>query len=527
MRGRFIVLAMTFLTMSCSKDEVHSERGIDYDYGKELSHEMIVLGDRLENPYKTENMRAALKSLYPTKADRVDVQTTDLYVRFLPADEQEFQILEDAGLNLVDHPLDYDILVEGDWYHDPDVPEGDMTWQYAVVSHDFEFPDVRYEIIDECFIAEHGTATRSGDGIDWDVVEKTSYILTGNEDRLSDLPETKADGKVTPSGRITIVDEHANGGKPFGVAGVLVSCNSFVKFDSCHTDRDGYYTMSKTFSSDLRYRLVFDNEKGFSIGFNLVLVPASVSTLGKTGPEGINMTITKDSEIKLFRRCAVNNAAYDYYSRCSSDDLNITPPPANMRIWLLHTMEPSSAVMLHHGALLSNEYIATALGPYSTLAEYFMPDITLGMKDVTEYRRIYSTTCHELAHASHFAKVGTGYWNKYIEYIISSYVQSGGIMYGEGLSADAGYCEVGEMWGYYLESKIYKDRYGGSFPTYGTSYWFYPQIFRYLDERGINASEIFEVLDASVVSRTSLKNSLMLAYPAKRTVIDQVFNRYK
>ena len=100
-------------------------------------------------------------------------------------------------------------------------------------------------------------------------------------------------------------------------------------------------------------------------------------------------------------------------------------------------------------------------------------------------------------------------------------------MYGEGLSADAGYCEVGEMWGYYLESKIYKDRYGGSFPTYGTSYWFYPQIFRYLDERGITASEIFEVLDASVVSRTSLKNSWMLAYPAKRTVIDQVFNRYK
>ena len=107
MRGRFIVLAMTFLSMSCSKDEVNSERGIDYDYGKELTHEMIVLGDRLENPYKTENMRKALKSLYPTKADRVDVQTTDLYVRFLPADEYEFDLLESAGLHLVDHPCSF------------------------------------------------------------------------------------------------------------------------------------------------------------------------------------------------------------------------------------------------------------------------------------------------------------------------------------------------------------------------------------------------------------------------------------
>lgn len=521
------MLAMTFLSMSCSKDEVNSERGIDYDYGKELTHEMIVLGDRLENPYKTENMRKALKSLYPTKADRVDVQTTDLYVRFLPADEYEFDLLESAGLHLVDHPLDYDILVDGDWYHDPVVPEGDITWQYAVVSHDFDFPDVRYEIIDECFLAEHAAGTRAAEDVDWEAVEKAAYDITGNAGRLSAQPVTKADGKMIPSGRITIVDEHANGGKPFGVAGVRVSCNSFVKFDHAYTDRDGYYTMSKTFSSDLRYRLVFDNKKGFSIGFNLILVPASVSTLGKDGPDGIDMTITKDSEIKLFRRCAVNNAAYDYYSRCAADDLGITPPPADLRIWLLHSQEPGSAVMLHHGTVLNNEFINKLLGSYSSLVKYFLPDITLGMKDINEYRRIYSLTCHELAHSSHFAKVGSGYWDKYIEYIVGSYLKTGGTMYGDGMSVGAGYCEVGEMWGYYMESKVYKDRYGGSFPTFGSSYWFYPQIFRYLDERGIGASEIFAVLDSTVTSRMSLKNALLVAYPAKRSVIEQVFNRYR
>ena len=79
------MLAMTFLIMSCSKEEVNSERGLDYSYGKDLTHDMIVLGDRLENPYKTDNMQKALCSLYPTKADRVDLKTTDLYVRFLPA----------------------------------------------------------------------------------------------------------------------------------------------------------------------------------------------------------------------------------------------------------------------------------------------------------------------------------------------------------------------------------------------------------------------------------------------------------
>ena len=520
------MLMLTIMMVACSKSEIHSERGVDYMYGKDLTHEMIVLGDRLENPYKTENIRNALKSLYPTKADRVDVKTTDLYVRFLPATDDEYEILEEMGLQLVDHPLDYDILVEGDWYHDPVVPEGEVTWQYAVVGPDFDFPDIKYEIIAECFIAEHDAGTRADGGIDWEAVEREAYVLTGNAHRLQD-PTTKASGKVIPSGRITIVDDHANGGKPFGVAGVKVSCNSFVKFDQCYTDRDGYYQMSSTFSSDLRYRLVFDNQKGFSIGFNLVLLPASVSTLGKAGPEGINMTITKDSEAKLFRRSVVNNAAYDYYTRCSPGDMNIAAPPADLRIWLLHTQEKSSAVMMHQGALVENEYITRYLGPYSSLIELFAPDITLGMEGKTDYRSIYSLTCHELAHASHFTKVGTEFWNKYITYILTSFIKTGGLTDGDGQSEGAGYCEVGEMWGYYLESKVYKDRYGGSFPTFGTSYWFSPQIFRYLDERGVGTSDIFAVLDGTVASKSSLKNALLLAYPSKRTVIEQVFNRYK
>ena len=101
------------------------------------------------------------------------------------------------------------------------------------------------------------------------------------------------------------------------------------------------------------------------------------------------------------------------------------------------------------------------------------------------------------------------------------------MVYGEGISNDAGYCEVGEMWAYYLESRVYKDRYGGSFPTFGTSFWFYPQIFRSLDERGITPSGIFSVLGASVSSKSALKDALLQAFPNKRNSIEQVFNRYR
>ena len=389
---------------------------------------------------------------------------------------------------------------------------------------DFVFPDMEYEVIDECHISEFSPGTRA-DGIDWAEVEREAYRLTGNEGMLSPA-DTKASSKVTPSGRITIVDDNANGGKPFGVAGVKVVCNSFVKFDSSYTDRDGYYKMDKTYSSKLRYRIVFQNDKGFDIGVNLVLVPASVSTLGKAGPEGINMTVTKDSETKLFRRCVVNNAAYDYFSRCCADDMNISSPPADLRIWIINAMGASSAVMMHHGAFVEHRLISSFLGEFTKILKFLLPDITIGTKGRNDYRSIYSATCHELAHASHFTKVGKGYWDKYISYIVESYVMTGGMTYGDGSADNAGYCEVGEMWAYYLESKMYKDRYGGSFPTFGTSYWFYPQIFRYLDERGLKCSDMFSVLDGNVTSRAQLKTALIRAFPSSSEMIEQVFSRY-
>lgn len=526
MRGKIRLFLMAFAMMSCGKENPSSLNGIDYEYGRGFAHDRIVLGSRLENPYRTENVTKALYDLYPTKADRVEVTPTDYYVRFLPKSKSECDCLLSLGLELVDHPLDYEIAVDGDWYHDPEVPENNVTWQYAVVPVDFEFPkEIEYEIIHECYII-NPSANAKSDGIDWEAVERQAFINTGNADRLNGSLTKGGNVKVVPSGRITIVDEHANGGKPFGVAGVKVVCNTFVKFDYAYTDRDGYYTMNKAFSADLRYRLVFSNEKGFAIGLNLILVPASVSTLGKASPLGVNMTVTGESDAKLFRRCVVNNAAYDYCSRCAADDMNIAVPPSGLRLWILNDLKASSAAMLHHGTVLSNSYISAYLGDYALLIKYLLPDITIGTKGKTDYRSIYSTVCHELAHSSHFSKVGLDYWNKYIKYIFESYLESGGMTYGDGTGDNAGHCEIGEDWAYYLESKMYKERYGGVFPTFGTSYWFNPQIFRYLNERGLKTSELFSVLTSEVVSKADLKESLISAFPSRKSVIEQVFNRY-
>lgn len=524
MRKFFRLIVPMLLSAACGKEGGPELQDMVYGPDGEVYHEMIVLGKRLDNPYRTETVRKAYASLYPTKS-RTEIETTDLYVRFLPKDELEYDMLAEMGVAMLDHPVDYEIVKEGDYYHDPSIDEEHITWQYAVVPHDFDFPAVRYEIISECFIAENNADTKAFDDIDWEAVEREAYRITGNEGMI--VPQSKA-SRNKPRGRITIVDDNAGGGKPFGVSGVRVSCNVFVKFSHTYTDRDGYYEIPKTFSAKPRYRLVFKNSEGFAIGFNLVLVSASVSTLGKGPSSGLSYTITRDSDSKLFRRAVVNNAAYDYIRRCSSDDMDICAPPGDLRIWLFNGIKASSAVMMHHGAFVQQDLFKQYLGIFTSVIQFFAPDIMLGMDGKHDYQSIYDTVCHELAHASHFSQAGKGYWDKYVMYILESYLRSGGETYGSGQDGEnAGHCEVGEMWAYYIESMMHKDRYGGAIPTYGTSYWFYPQIFRYLEQRGFSRSEIFAALTGDVSGKSQLQQKLVALYPERRTVIEQVFSRYK
>ena len=140
-----------FLCVSCDPDR-HTpeiEQGRFQDL-KTLSHDMIVLGDKLEDPYSISNVKKALSALYPTKAGSVQLSPTDIYVRFLPKNDAQYEALERAGIRLLDHPLDYQIVKEGDYYHDPAVDEESITWQYAVVPPSFEFiQGIEYEILDE------------------------------------------------------------------------------------------------------------------------------------------------------------------------------------------------------------------------------------------------------------------------------------------------------------------------------------------------------------------------------------------
>ncbi|MBR0174076.1 MAG: hypothetical protein IJQ22_01055, partial [Bacteroidales bacterium] len=282
----------------------------------------------------------------------------------------------------------------------------------------------------------------------------------------------------------------------------------------------------KSFSTKPRYWLVFKNKKGFGIGLNLILVGGSSSTMGKQSQEGYSMEVSRESDRSLFARCVVNNAVWDYFGRCKTSSGTIKTPPSNLRLWIFQQLGVSSTVMMQHGAGVDNTLIKKYLGDWAPVVKWFLPDITLGFKGELDYASMYATTVHELSHASHFQQVDKEWWDKLIEFNLTGYVTSGLMTYGTGGEEYAGYCEVAEMWAYYLSSKFFRMRYPGTSAMFGTSYWFFPQVLYYLDEKGLDYFKIFQALVPAVTDRDKLRDKLLTLYPEFKTNILLAFNRY-
>lgn len=57
------------------------------------------------------------------------VRTTHYYIRFLPKDWKEYDLLKsDSLLKIYDIPLDYEIAIHGNKFHDPAICDSCPTW---------------------------------------------------------------------------------------------------------------------------------------------------------------------------------------------------------------------------------------------------------------------------------------------------------------------------------------------------------------------------------------------------------------
>lgn len=473
----------------------------------------------LENPYALDVMQA----VYDSHGIDITLEPTDLYVRFMPADSSQLQSLTyEYGLELFDYPLDIE-LSEGDVYIDPSIEEGELSWQYTTVSPDFKFPEgIMYEILEECYIPEDGEeiVLTKGEAIS---VEEAAFLSLG----YSVVPGTKLGSN--PTGTIRVYDDYKSSYVP--LKGVKIRCNTIVKWATAYTDESGKYSINKKFLIGPHYAIVFDNSKGFDIWGNWGPLAKANYSMGWHSKNGYSKDIDKNNQ--AWEWATVNNAAYDYYSMCSST--GITLPPENLKIWVFNSLENfSSAPMLRrvNDAIGFNGHsswgnffinIAAGYGVAATILnqiiKFVLPDITVGTKNKKSID-IYETVNHELSHASHCAQVGSAFWAKYVSYIMTYGA------YGDGTGKNAELCGIGEMWGYSMGYRQQFEKYGKDRLSLSSrDGWIHPDVFWQLMRKNIlTKKQIFDCLTADVTTYDVLVERMYSKYPEHADAIEKAFH---
>lgn len=398
MRKIFFILAfVVFILTSCDENEITNQIKLTEPIAKTVDPDMIKLGKKRENPYSVENIRKAYQALQADGVLRapVNIQATNLYVRFLPKTEEEYQTLKKQGYELFDYPLEYERIEGGSYYHDPSLPKDGFTWIYVVLPVDYVFGNIKYEIISELVLQDDSEVSEMSaqkvKAIDpnyWSLIEEKSFELTDNEyysKKESTSGMMKA--KVKPSGRITMDDDVL--GAEIGIEGVKVRASRWFTAKYSCTKSDGSYTFDYTFSGPVDYSLVWERED-WDIR-NGVWAQATYN-----GPN----TVTNSWSVRInnsniqFVYANVHRACFTYWFNISSFGIK-TPPKDSF--W-----SPRVKIGVYDtaGRAYASPLLRWLTIPSICIYSYSKYDDGSTVK--RKSAQIYQTTIHELAHTSHW-----------------------------------------------------------------------------------------------------------------------------
>lgn len=248
-----------------------------------------------------------------------DVQANFKYIRFLPKDEDELIQLDEAGLDLTDEPMHFEIEIPGDYYQDPSVSDSAITWMYAVVPIDYQLPsNIQTEIISNVYLfntePEELEPDESEDGYADDYgsancYANTPYISNGKimpcaYSRRSQLMQQAYDWltqqgvnadefelylmnqagyhgddyddaplgtngrhrKYYPEGNIRVEDNDVN--NLFPVKGVMVKSRNFLKIKRGYTDANGHFRLDRGYRKKAQIIIKWKNRGAVTRGID-------------------------------------------------------------------------------------------------------------------------------------------------------------------------------------------------------------------------------------------------------------------
>ena len=327
-----------------------------------------------------------------TPNNNTAVRTTYYYVKFKPQDFAQYETLhQDTTLNLSDFPIESNILQNGNRYHDPSLPDSVPTYQYTAVKVGYQFAEgIPYEIIDSLYIPETDENLQYKTGGTNDVyVEKLlnkAYTQTANyEDTIAiDTDEAAYLAKsYRPGGRIQINDSRLN--RLIGMQGVRMQARRWFVVYHAVCDFNGNYRMLFSFNRPCNYSAWFATPT-FTVTQHFF-----GTTFWINGPK-TSSDWNHDINDGYDRFAGhVFRGAFRYHFR----DIGGLQRP-----YLISMRQRYQAI----DDFRTWSGINWIVFPVIKVARFGNTD-----QGVREYisDEIFSTTCHETAHSSHFLRMGS------------------------------------------------------------------------------------------------------------------------
>lgn len=415
---RFLTLTLIGIAFySCQNDDNFEKENLTSQNTEqeqiESPDKIIGLGKKLENPFTVSVMKQAYENLKAKKGNQfsksstndLTIETTDYYVRFLPKSDEDKEILQEKdSLTLFDMPLDYE-LEEGiaGAYHDPSIPEGEITWQYTVVPVDYQFRDIQYEVLANLFLQEEDeeNTISSKNSLKkqlnedlWTELENEALRITGNEDDIIEKSSSlfAKRRKWYPSGRIQYEDNTTATPRIIPLQGAKIIVKRWFKWKSAITNANGDFRVGKFRSSKVKCAIKWERHEWDIRSGSYGQAWYSFESLNRGS--NWNKTIRRSSTPRNWLYASVHRGAMEYFYNHNAYGIR---KPYN-KSWFLKRR-------LHIGAKWKETHWFS--DHYFTFNKIWWASpvvVYSHWKSGAERnsRQIFATTVHELAHVSHW-----------------------------------------------------------------------------------------------------------------------------
>lgn len=136
------------------KKMTEGEATNDYVFGPEGATEgyrYTVLGRQYGPVFNVDNVRNAWQEL---TGEAIDIQPTHLYIRFDAQNLDQLKALMDADLATYTFPLDYEIVVPGDYMQDPAAEPNGIPPLYTCIPAGQPIPEVPHEVLSPLYLLD-------------------------------------------------------------------------------------------------------------------------------------------------------------------------------------------------------------------------------------------------------------------------------------------------------------------------------------------------------------------------------------